>query len=124
MVLSADNNSNERSDEIKNYTDARYVSASEGCWRIFHFGMHEQKPATSRLPVHLKDNQVITFKETDSIDQLLINKSKTQLTEFFTLNSINFKARSLLYHQLPNHFNWDNKNKSWIEAKRFIIIKI
>ena len=81
--------------------------------------MQEQKPSTSRLPVHLKDNQVITFKESDSIDQLFINKSKTQLTEYFHLNNTNFTARSLLYHQLPNHFNWDKKNKSWIVAKKY-----
>ena len=36
-------------DEVKLYLDARYVSACEGCWRIYHFWMHEEKPAVVRL---------------------------------------------------------------------------
>ena len=31
-------------DEIKMYLDARYVSASESIWRIFHYKMHNHTP--------------------------------------------------------------------------------
>jgi hypothetical protein len=32
----------ENVDEIKRFLDARYVSASECCWRIFHMPLHKQ----------------------------------------------------------------------------------
>ncbi|KAK4511694.1 uncharacterized protein ATC70_007237 [Mucor velutinosus] len=36
-------------DEIKKFLDARYVSASEACWRIMSFPMHKEYPSTERL---------------------------------------------------------------------------
>ena len=35
-------------DEIKDYLDARYISAIEGVWHIFHFLMHSQDPPVMR----------------------------------------------------------------------------
>lgn len=40
-------------DEISKYLDARYVSTSEACWRIFEYDLHEEKPDVQRLQVHL-----------------------------------------------------------------------
>ena len=40
-------------DEIKMYLDARYISASESIWRIFHYKMHNYTPNIQRLAVHL-----------------------------------------------------------------------
>ena len=42
---------NEQVDEISNFLDARYISASESCWRIFHFPLHDQFPSIQRLTV-------------------------------------------------------------------------
>jgi hypothetical protein len=48
-------------DEVKLYLDAGYVSACEGCWRLYHFWMHEEKPAVVRLQVHTEDEQLVTW---------------------------------------------------------------
>src|ERR1700694_4568844 len=40
-------------DEVKQYLDARYVSACEALWRIYHFHMHKEYPSVVRLQVHL-----------------------------------------------------------------------
>ncbi len=43
----------ENVDEIKRFLDARYVSASECCWRIFHMPLYKQSPNVKRLSVHI-----------------------------------------------------------------------
>src|SRR5436305_3994522 len=61
ITLSHSNHSNSRQalgqpeqiDEIKMYLNARYVSASEGIWKIFHYRMHGRAPKVQRLAVHL-----------------------------------------------------------------------
>jgi hypothetical protein len=40
-------------DEIQNYFDVRYVSASEACHRLFAFDLHGMHPNVYRLVVHL-----------------------------------------------------------------------
>ena len=50
------------SDEITQYTESRYISASEACWRIFHFGMQSQYPTVYPLAVHLENEQTVFLK--------------------------------------------------------------
>ena len=52
-------------DEITNYLNARYVSASESCWRLFEFGLQERSHHVERLPVHLANLQTVVFREDD-----------------------------------------------------------
>jgi hypothetical protein len=40
-------------DEVQNYLDGRYVSASEACHRLFAFDLHGMHPNVYRLVVHL-----------------------------------------------------------------------
>ncbi len=54
-------------DEIKEFQEARFVSASEACHRIFQFKTHDQFPHTQRLPVHLENQEQINFKESDDL---------------------------------------------------------
>jgi len=42
-------------DEIQQYLDACYVSASEAAWRLFAFKLHDDFPSVTRLQVHLPD---------------------------------------------------------------------
>ncbi len=59
-------------DEVTEYIDARYLSASEASWRLFEFPVHARSHAVERLPVHLerkqkvfsrKDGKVLQFSE-------------------------------------------------------------
>ena len=47
-------------DEVQLYLDSRYISASEACWRIFHYDMHEEQPNIIRLAVHTPEGQYVT----------------------------------------------------------------
>lgn len=51
-------------DEVSQYLDSRYVSAPEACHRIFQFDMHLEQPTVYRLPVHLPNQQQVTFART------------------------------------------------------------
>ena len=44
-------------DEIANYLNARYVSASESCWRLFEFKLQKRSHKVECLPVHLPNQQ-------------------------------------------------------------------
>ena len=51
-----------RYNEITNYINARYVSASEAMWRLLKCKMQDRSHAVMRLPVHLPNQQRITFQ--------------------------------------------------------------
>ena len=68
-------------DEIKQYLDARYVSALEVCWRFLERELYTQKPPVIPLPVHEKDAYSIVFdSNTDEMTILeRVQRSKTML---------------------------------------------
>lgn len=102
-------------DEIKMYLDARYVSASESIWRIFHYKMHGRFPAVQRLAVHLPDQQSVTFREGEDLQCVVdrANSCKTTLTAWFQANLDNVTARSYIYSEFPVHCTWDETNHMW-----------
>ena len=48
-------------DEIKEYIDSRYISASEATWRIFSFKLHAEIPNIVHLSVHLENQQPVVI---------------------------------------------------------------
>ena len=50
-------------DEIKQFTDMRYLSPVEACWRLFGFPTHYLSSTVVRMDIHLKDEQNVTFAE-------------------------------------------------------------
>lgn len=50
-------------DEIKDFVDGRYLSASEAAWRLFEYDITRRFPSVTCLPVHLKDHNFVTFEE-------------------------------------------------------------
>lgn len=51
-------NPNDHADEIKDYINARYLSASEATWRIFGFNISSMLPSVECLPVHLPGENI------------------------------------------------------------------
>ncbi|UYV84546.1 hypothetical protein LAZ67_X002584 [Cordylochernes scorpioides] len=92
-------------DEIKNFLDARYVSAPEAMWRMFEYRLHAHSHTICRLAVHLPNFQSVYFVE-GSEEQALENASRrrTTLTAWFQLNCVNVSARSLLYGDIPSAY--------------------
>jgi hypothetical protein len=105
-------------DEIKNFLNARYISASEAYWRILGFNTNKQCPKITRLPVHLEDEQKLFFQDDVNLNDLVGKNHNTQLTHFFELNITNERVRNLHYFEMPIHFRWHHDKKMWIERQR------
>ena len=108
-------------DEVQRYVDARYVSASEGCWRIFHYDLQDRYPSIQRLALHLPDQQTVVYREGDA-QNAVENPKSTTLTAWFEANDLYPEARALLYHEMPEHFTWDSANRKWKPRQRKLSI--
>ena len=89
-------------DEIKQYLDARYVSAPEAMWRLLENSMHERSHAVIRLAIHLPDEQLVYFQEGD--EETAVSRAhdrQTHLTALFKLNRLDENARQYLYTEIP-----------------------
>ena len=107
-------------DEISSYLDARYVSASEACWRIFEYDMHEEKPDIQRLQVHLPNQNEVMFRDDDDLHQFINQDQhrKTTLTEWFTANEMYPDANDLLYMDFPCHWVWNKSRRTWTRRQK------
>jgi hypothetical protein len=47
--------------EVKEYLDCRYICEQDACWRMFGYDIHRHYPAVERMPVHLPNENFITF---------------------------------------------------------------
>ena len=106
-------------DEIKSYLDARYVSASEACWRLFKFSLQERSHKVERLPVHLPNQQTIIFEEGAHIPNIVANSTNTKLTRYFDIcndNQENPEIMNLKYTDFPKFFIWESGK--WIKRKQ------
>jgi hypothetical protein len=105
--------------EIKEYSDGRYVSAPEAVWCIFHFDTHSQVPNVVRLQVHLPGQHMVTFDPSESIDSIRARaeQEKTTLTAFFEANNatgvLGEEARKYTYQEFPQHFTFKRQDKVW-----------
>lgn len=107
----------EDQDEIKSFLDGRYVSNIEACWKIFDFKMHGRSHTVVNLDVHLENRQFIYFKSDTNVSSIEDQYRTTKLIEFFKLcSTINSKASTLLYHEMPQHYTW--KGKFWQARQR------
>ena len=79
------------------------MSAGEAVWRIYGYDCHEQYPATTRLPIHLENQQKLIFNKNTNLQELIDNKKETRLTSFFELNKTNDLVKTLYYHQMEVH---------------------
>ncbi|XP_077252576.1 uncharacterized protein LOC143891975 [Tasmannia lanceolata] len=115
-----DNREIQRIDEIKSYLDCRYVSACEACWRIFQFDIQHRTPAIERMAFHLPDEQCITFRDSEPINQVL-NKEDvetTMFTQWMHTNSVEEGAQNLTFAEFPTKFVYNKKDKMWQQRKK------
>jgi hypothetical protein len=108
-------------DEIKQYLDARYISACECCWRLFEFNLHCEEPNVIRLPVHLPDQQLTYYNPWEDAEEVLDrNASKdTCLTAYFTANhEFPDIAPLYTYQEFPQHFVWLKTQRKWKVRQR------
>ncbi|KAK4394704.1 hypothetical protein Sango_1624700 [Sesamum angolense] len=111
-------------DEIKQFQDARWVSAQEAMWRIFEFNLNETDPAVINLQLHLPNQQSVTYWANQRLDNILRwdHVSKTMLTEYFSMCSKSEDARKYLCREFPEHYVWDKQDRCWRERKKRDVI--
>ena len=92
--------------EVSIFLDARYVSASEASWRIFHYRLHDEKPDIQQLQVHLPNQQTVVFPDGQPVQVTLqrADIDRTMLTEWFTANTLYPEARQLTYGDFPTQW--------------------
>jgi len=98
-------------DEVENYLNGRYISTLEAVWRLLEFPIHERNPTIVHLVVHLENGQRV-YLSSEDVRQVVENPPKTTLTAFFDLFSFDVFAKTLLYHEIPHYFTWDNNKFS------------
>ena len=93
-------------DEIKNFRDTSYTSASQAEWELQGNVLSYKYPNVTKLPCHLEGEQLVTFDEEDNLDEALEKSEKTKLTEFFRLNREDPEANNLTYLDLPRYYRY------------------
>jgi hypothetical protein len=58
-------------DEINLYLDARYISASEASWRIFHYRLHNEKHDVIQLCVYLPGQHRVLFQDDERLEDII-----------------------------------------------------
>ena len=110
-------------DEIREHIDGRFLGASEGTWRIFHFNMHGESPNVIRLDLHLPGQHLVHFNPDDNPADVIERASNemTKLTSFFKANQdpggLGEVARQLTYQEFPQKLVW-SKKKGWTVRKQ------
>ena len=106
-------------DEIKEYLDSRYISASEAIWRIFEFRMHAEVPNIVRLSIHVEMQQQVVMREEDTPQTIEERGLKnTTLMGYFAECARSPEARRYLYQEFPQHYVWDVKLREWTLRKQ------
>ena len=106
-------------DEIKRYTEGRYISPSEASHRIYQFDVHGQILNVVRLQIHLPGQHMVTFNTNEDVDAVLSRASqeRTTLTAYFEANAslgdLGVQARKYTYQEFPQHFTWKLDGKKW-----------
>jgi len=126
-------------DEVQNYLDGRYVSASEACHRLFAFDLHCMHPNVYRLAVHLPNEQTTYFPKGTTVGEAMMRNNSTTLTRWCDFNQkAKFEyaviatlacnnnnptppllaALTTLYPDYPEIVVWSKSKKAWHLRKR------
>ncbi|KAF0301938.1 hypothetical protein FJT64_025943 [Amphibalanus amphitrite] len=106
-------------DEIATYQQSRYLSAMESAWRLLAYPVHDHAPTVEQLRVHLgSEDQPLRFAAGDRLDEVVQRGVDTKLTSFFKLCAEDEFAATLLYHQVPRFFTWQQPTRSWRRRRR------
>ena len=107
-------------DEIKDYQDARYLSATEADWRLRGYSIVEHDPNVVRLEVHLKGQHIVYFEEGEEKEAVRKSEDKrTKLMYWFIANENYPNARHVRYVDFPKYFWWINEHRKWSPRVQF-----
>ena len=104
-------------DEINKYVKSRFMTASEGYWRIMGFDVHGREPSIQQFAVHEENLHMITFTA-DSPDEPLTNLKDTTLLAWFKLNQTGSSARNFKYHEISEKYVGIKGQHKWTHRKQ------
>jgi hypothetical protein len=106
--------------EIKQYIDARYLSATEAIDFLLSFKKHTKWPLVTRLVVHLPGQHNVVFNEDDDLEAVAQRAAnqQTTLTRYFLYNAANEGSRHVLYTDFPQQHVWKAREKRWAPCQR------
>ena len=125
----------DRTDEIMNYVNCRYVSSYEAYWRIIGNKIMYTYPNVLKLALHLPDEQRVFYIEGQEREVIERNNKTTLLAYFAAVekeqqhplteeqlglddnNNTNPRATELTYIQFPSYYTYDEKNKEYKRRK-------
>lgn len=101
--------------EIKEYLDCRYICEQDACWWILGYDIHRHHPPVERMPVHLPDENFISFSARAKIKSLIEQEflRRTMRTQWFVINQTDATARDLTYAQFPSRWRWEPRTRTW-----------
>ena len=103
-------------DEITDHLNARYVGAPEACCRLFQFPLYGCSHHVERLDVHLEGQHNVVSEEGNEKAAAEAAKNRSmKLTAWFKLNNESAEARQWSYMEIPEHYRWIDKNKTWVK---------
>lgn len=130
-------------DEIGNYEDFRYISATEADWRLSDYPLYFISHSVDRLPAHLENEQNVTMPENPTEEQIEWAANKdSKLMAFFKLNqeieseiekaneiieNLKIKGKrfdhikvpkKILYTHVGVNHVWETKESKWRPRKK------
>ncbi len=94
--------------EIEQFQDARYVSASETARKIFACDIIDNDPPV----VHTEGHHTVFFRENEELPAAL-REPQTKLTEWEKANTIHPGDSHLRYDKFLPFVAWNRKDKVW-----------
>ena len=84
-------------DELSTFQAGHYHSPCEAIWRYNPYPLYQQSHHVECLPVHLPNQQNVTFSDNSSLCEILQMPQTSQLLQWFQLNREDIAACQHLY---------------------------
>jgi len=106
--------------EIQQYIDAKYLSATKEVDSLLSFKKHMEWPPVTRLVVHLPGQHNVIFNENENLTAVAEHAAhqKTTLTAYFAYNAQNVDGRNVVYANFPADHVWKIRGKVWLARQR------
>ena len=104
-------------DEILQHLNACYVGPHQTVFRLMQYKMHDRTHIIIRLAIHLPLQHNVYYQNGN--EQGAVDRNQhTTLTAFFKLNEEDPNAHQYLYHEIPEHYTFDQRAQKWNPRRR------
>jgi hypothetical protein len=85
----------QQQNEVSEFRDCQYISASEAAWHLLEFPIHHHYPMVVPLQIHLPGQHLISFNPNKLVECVMERAAceESMLTKFFAVNRLTSLAR-------------------------------